>query len=44
MDAMPLVQVTEDGLSANHCYPPMLTNDPTFAILNDDSYFARNHR
>jgi len=42
MDAVPLAQLRDDGFSANECYPQVLVNDPTFAILNGDSYFVRN--
>ena len=44
MDDIPLIQLQDDGLSANECYPQMLVNDPTFALLNNDNYFARNGR
>ena len=44
-DGEPLAQQADDGLSANECYPKMLIDDPSFALLNDDSYFRRNgHR
>ena len=44
MDALPMAQARDDGLSANECYPQMLVNDPSFALLNEDTYFARNGR
>lgn len=44
MGGVPLMQMRDDGLSANECYPQMLINDPTFAILNGDSYFASHGR
>lgn len=44
MENVPLSQLSDDGLSANQCYPQQLVNDPTFAILNEDSYFLRNGR
>lgn len=28
----------DNGLSANECYPQMLRNDPSFALLNNDLY------
>ena len=44
MEGVALAQLRDDGLSANQCYPKMLIDDPTFAILNGDSYFARHGR
>lgn len=44
MEDVALAQLKDDGLSANECYPQQLVNDPTFAILNEDLYFARNGR
>lgn len=44
MEAVPLSQLQDDGLSANECYPQTLVNDPTFALLNSDNYFVRNNR
>jgi hypothetical protein len=44
MDNVPLSQLADDGFDSNECYPRMLVNDPTFAILNGDSYFARHGR
>jgi hypothetical protein len=46
MDGLPLIiaRANDDGLSANQCYPQMLVNDPTFALLNEDNYFRRNGR
>jgi len=44
MEDIPLAQVKDDGLAANECYPEQLVKDPTFAILNEDRYFARNGR
>jgi hypothetical protein len=43
-DDMPLALQQQDGLVANECYPQMLINDPSFAILNNDPYFVRNAR
>ena len=43
-DSQPLAQLQQDGLVANECYPQMLVNDPSFAILNSDPYFLRNAR
>lgn len=43
-DDQPLAQLNQDGLVANECYPQMLVNDPSFAILNSDPYFLRNAR
>ena len=36
MDDMPLAQRRTAGLAENECYPQMLINDPTFAILIND--------
>ena len=44
MDDVPLNDERDDGLSANQCYPQMLVNDPTFALLNEDTYFRRHDR
>lgn len=44
MEDVPLAQLRDDGLSANECYPQELVNDPTFALLDNDNYFARNNR
>lgn len=44
MDDVPLAKLRDDGLSDNECYPKMLVDDPTFAILNEDDYFRRNNR
>jgi hypothetical protein len=41
---LPLSLLNQDGLVANECYPQMLINDPSFAILNNDPYFLRNAR
>jgi len=43
-DDLPLSLLAQDGLVANECYPQMLINDPSFAILNNDPYFLRNAR
>ena len=42
MDALPLAQRGDNGLSANECYPQVLVNDPSFALLNRDPYVLRN--
>ena len=44
MDDVPLVDLRDDGLTANQCYPKMLVDDPTFALLNEDNYFLRHGR
>ncbi|KAM7192190.1 hypothetical protein V8F33_008464 [Rhypophila sp. PSN 637] len=36
MDALPLAWAATAGLAQNQCYPQMLVDDPTFAILNTD--------
>ena len=41
MDDAPLMQAQDDGLSANECYPKMLENDPSFALLNRDPYVVK---
>ncbi|KAG6986626.1 hypothetical protein G7Y79_00075g098980 [Physcia stellaris] len=43
-DDAPMAQEKDDGLSANECYPQMLVNDPSFALVNRDPYFKRNNR
>ena len=43
-DGAPLSQIQDDGLSANECYPQMLVNDPSFALVNRDPYFRKNGR
>ena len=42
MDGVPLAQERDDGLSANECYPQVLVNDPSFALLNRDPYVIRH--
>ncbi|KAL9600779.1 MAG: hypothetical protein Q9179_003092 [Wetmoreana sp. 5 TL-2023] len=42
MDDLPITQEQDDGLSANECYPQVLENDPSFALLNRDPYVIRN--
>ena len=42
MGNLPAAQLPDDGLSANECYPQMLENDPSFALLNRDPYVKRN--
>lgn len=44
MDGVPIAQLKDDGLSANECYPKMLIDDPTFALLNEDPYFSKHGR
>lgn len=44
MDDVPLADLRDDGLTANQCYPKMLVDDPTFALLNEDNYFIRHGR
>ena len=41
MDDVPLIQIQDDGLSANECYPRELVNDPSFALLNRDPYVVQ---
>lgn len=36
MDDLPLAQAATAGLAQNECYPKMLVDDPTFAILGSD--------
>lgn len=42
MDGLPIAQERDDGLGANECYPQVLENDPSFALLNRDPYVIRN--
>lgn len=42
MEDLPLAQERDDGLSANECYPQVLVNDPSFALLNRDPYVIRH--
>lgn len=44
MEDVPLADLRDDGLTVNQCYPKMLVDDPTFAILNEDNYFRRHGR
>jgi hypothetical protein len=44
MEDVPLAQYADDGLSANECWPSILVDDPSYALLNTDPYFARNGR
>ncbi|KAI4172482.1 MAG: hypothetical protein LQ343_003572 [Gyalolechia ehrenbergii] len=43
-NGFPLAQEGDDGLGANECYPKELIDDPTYALLNGDSYFAKHGR
>lgn len=44
MDALPLAQKSTAGLAQNECYPEILINDPSFALINSDPYFLPNRR
>lgn len=39
MDGLPLAQAATAGLAQNECYPQVLVNDPSFALINSDPYF-----
>ena len=39
MDGLPLADAATAGLAQNQCYPQVLVNDPSFALLNSDPYF-----
>ena len=41
-DDLPIAQERDNGLSANECYPQVLENDPSFALLNRDLYVIRH--
>lgn len=43
-DDVPLAQEKTAGLAQNECYPRVLIDDPTFALLNSDPYFKANSR
>ena len=42
MGNLPTAQLSDDGLSVNECYPQMLVDDPSFALLNRDPYVKKN--
>ena len=42
MEDLPLAQERDNGLSANQCYPQVLVDDPSFALLNRDPYVIRH--
>lgn len=42
MEDLPLAQERDNGLSANQCYPQVLVDDPSFALLNRDPYVVRH--
>lgn len=44
MDDLPLAQDKTAGLAQNECYPKVLIDDPSFALINSDPYFKINKR
>lgn len=44
MANLPPAQAATAGLAENECYPKMLIDDPSFALINSDPYFRRNKR
>ena len=42
MDDLPIAQARTAGLAQNECYPQVLIDDPTFALLNTDPTVIAN--